>query len=67
MERSDAVEIGVAVGSVGIFVAALAYVGTTYGTNGDIAADGALPLVGAISLFVVVMAAAGLYLARQDS
>jgi|AntDeeMinimDraft_4_1070355.scaffolds.fasta_scaffold24296_2 lipopolysaccharide export LptBFGC system permease protein LptF len=67
MERSDVVEIGIAVGSVGLFVAALGAVGTMYGTGGSIAADGALPLVGALVLFVLVMAAAGLYLSRQDS
>ena len=67
MERSDVVEIAIAVGSVGLFVAALAVVGTMYGTDNSIAADGALPLVGALVLFVVVMAAAGIYLAGQDS
>ncbi|QSG13813.1 DUF7472 family protein [Halapricum desulfuricans] len=35
MERSDAVEIGVAIGSVAIFVAALAVVGTLYGASGS--------------------------------
>jgi len=67
MERSDVVEIGIALGSVGLFVAALAVVGSMYGTDDSIAADGALPLVGALVLFVVVMALAGLYLARQNS
>lgn len=67
MERSDVVEIAIAVGSVGVFVAALAVVGSMYGSDGGIAADGALPLVGALVLFVVVMAAAGLYLAGQDA
>ena len=67
MERSDVVEIAIAVGSVGLFVGALAVVGTMYGTDNSIAADGALPLVGALVLFVVVMALAGLYLAGQDS
>jgi len=67
MERSDVVEIGIALGSVGLFVAALAVVGSMYGTDNSITADGALPLVGALVLFVVVMALAGLYLAGQDS
>ncbi len=35
MERSDVVEIGVAIGSVVIFIAALAVVGTLYGASGS--------------------------------
>ena len=34
MERSDVVEIGVAVGAVGLFIVALAAVGTLYGASG---------------------------------
>lgn len=67
MEREDVVEIAIALGSVGLFIAALAVVGIVYGTDGTIKATGALPLLGAITFFIVVMGAAGFWLAEQDN
>ncbi|MEF8826076.1 MAG: hypothetical protein V5A27_07020 [Halapricum sp.] len=34
MERSDAVELGIAIGSVGLFILVLAVIGTVYGAGG---------------------------------
>jgi hypothetical protein len=67
MERDDAVELAIAIGGVGLFVAALAVVGATYGTESgqSIQAAGRLPLVGVMVLFVVSMGIAGFWLAER--
>jgi hypothetical protein len=65
MERDDAVKIAVAVGGVALFIAALAVVGMTYGTGETIQANGALPLLGAVTLFIIAMGVAGFWLAER--
>lgn len=67
MEREDVVEIAIAVGAVGLFIVALAVVGAQYGTPNVIGPEGALPLLGTVVLFIVVMAIAGFYLAEKDN
>jgi hypothetical protein len=58
IDRETILQILVSAGAVALFVVALAVV---TGANG-----GGLAVVGAIVLFIVVMAVAGLWLERQD-
>ncbi|UPW01433.1 hypothetical protein M0R88_04850 [Halorussus gelatinilyticus] len=57
-------EILVGAGSVGVFIALLVGVGTTYG-NGGLTQTGALAVVGVIVLFVLLMTGVGLWMSRQ--
>jgi hypothetical protein len=65
MEREDAVEIGVAVGGVAVFILALVVVGLLYGNGDTIGADGGLPLVGAVAVFIIAMGIGGFWLAER--
>jgi hypothetical protein len=57
-------EILTGVGSVGLFIALLAWVGATYG-NGSLTQTGALAVVGVIVLFVLLMTGVGYWMAQQ--
>ena len=57
-------EILVGVGSVGLFVALLVWVGMTYG-NGSLTQTGALAVVGVIVFFVLLMTGVGYWMAQQ--
>ncbi|WP_115863139.1 DUF7472 family protein [Halorussus litoreus] len=57
-------EIVVGVGSVGLFVGLLYWVGTTYG-NGGLSETGALAVVGMIVAFVLLMTGVGFWMSRQ--
>lgn len=51
--------------AVGFFIVLMIGIGVTY--NGqELAPEGGLALVGAITLFVLVMGGIGVYLARKD-
>lgn len=52
--------------TVGLLVAAFIAIGATYGGEGGFSEMGGYALIGAIAAFVLVMAGAGLYLARSD-
>lgn len=56
-------KIGVSVAVVGVFVALVLVIGFTFGTGGSLSGIGGLALVGAIVLFIVLMAAVGFVLA----
>lgn len=64
VERETVVEIAVSVGSVGLFVLLIVSVGVLFGTDGGFTETGALALVGAIVVFVLVMAGVGVALDR---
>ena len=66
VDRETAYQLLLAGGAVGLFIAGALYVGTTYGTNGNLTAEGGTVLVGTIGAFVVLMLAAGLFLERLD-
>jgi hypothetical protein len=57
-------EILVGVGSVGLFVAVLLWVGATYG-DGGLTQTGALAIVAAIVFFVLLMTGVGYWMAQQ--
>lgn len=61
-ERGRLIELVVSVTIVGLFIGLLIAVGTQFGQDG-LSADGGLALVGAILLFILVMAGVGLGLA----
>ncbi|ADJ13802.1 DUF7472 family protein [Halalkalicoccus jeotgali] len=63
VDRETVAEIVVSVGSVGLFVAVLVGIGTTYSQDG-LSADGGVALVGAITAFVVLMTLVGFGLAH---
>lgn len=67
IERETVVEIAVSVAAVGLFVLLIVAVGVSYGIDapGGFSDTGALALVGAILLFVLVMAGVGVALDRQ--
>lgn len=62
VDRDTLVEIAVSVGAVGLFVAVIVTIGSVYNNSG-LSEDGAIALVGAIVLFVIVMSAVGVGLA----
>lgn len=62
VDRETVVEIVVSVGAVGLFVAVLVGIGSTY-NDGGLSADGGLVFVGAITAFVVLMSLVGVGLA----
>ncbi|WP_132058941.1 DUF7472 family protein [Halorussus amylolyticus] len=65
VERETIRDIAVSVGAVGLFVAALAWVGLTYGGNG-LTETGAIAVVAAIVLFVFLMTGIGVWMAHQQ-
>ena len=62
VDRDTLVEIVVSVGAVGLFVAVIVAIGSVY-NEGGLSEVGALALVGAIVLFVILMSAVGVGLA----
>lgn len=58
-------QIVLAVGAVGFFIALIVAIGTAF-SGEALATTGALALVGAMVLFVLVMGVVGIYLARQE-
>ena len=66
VDRETVYQLVLAGGAVALFIAGSLYVGSTYGTNGDLTAEGGTMLVAVLGFFVVLMLAAGLYLERQE-
>ncbi|WP_122088126.1 DUF7472 family protein [Halalkalicoccus subterraneus] len=62
VDRGTIAEIVVSVGAVGLFVAVLIGIGTTY-NQGGLSADGGVVFVGAITAFIILMSAVGIGLA----
>jgi len=55
-------KIAVSVGAVVVFIALLVAIGARFSTNHNLSETGAYYLVGVMTLFVVLMAGAGVYL-----
>jgi hypothetical protein len=66
IERETVVEAAVSIAGVFVFIAAVTVVGTRFNSNGGLTATGGLAMLGAIVLFVLVMAGVGVWLAGQD-
>ncbi len=58
-------KIAVSVGAVVVFVGLVIGVGVTYATNHVLPTMGSYALVGVLAVFVVLMAAVGVYLDRR--
>ena len=67
MERETVIEIVVSVGAVGLFLAAIVAIGTTYGEGGLLGEQGGTALVGAIAAFIVLMSLVGYWLSGRTS
>lgn len=65
LERERVVEIVVAVGGVGLFIALVVVIGLLFG-DGGLSETGAFALVGTIIAFIVVMTGVGFWLAGQE-
>ncbi|PSQ02428.1 hypothetical protein BRC94_01670 [Halobacteriales archaeon QS_5_70_17] len=63
-ERETVVEIAVSVVSVGLFIAVIVGIGSTYNSDG-LTNAGALALIGAIAGFVVLMSLVAYFLAGR--
>jgi len=63
LEEGMVRKIAISVAAVGLFVAFVVGIGTTY-NDGGLGSTGGLALVGSIVLFVVLMAGVGLFLSR---
>jgi len=63
LEEGMGRKIAISVGAVGLFVAVVVGIGTTY-NDGGLGSAGGLALVGSIVLFILAMAGVGLFLAR---
>jgi hypothetical protein len=66
LDAETRMQIAVSLVGVGIFIAAATIVSMMYRTNGHIDPQGGMALVGVLLLFIVVMGAAGLWLAHSD-
>lgn len=64
LDRETVTEIAVSVVSVGLFIAAVVVVGSTYNSDG-LSGDGAFALIGAIAGFIVLMTVVAVFLSRQ--
>lgn len=64
VERETMIEIAVSVLAVGLFVVAIVAIGNATGGQQPTSAGG-LALVGAVFLFILVMAGIGLFLERR--
>lgn len=64
VERETLVEIGVSVVAVLVFVAAVSYVGATYGGD-HLSAEGATMLVASVVGFILLMTVIGVFLSRR--
>jgi hypothetical protein len=63
LEEGMVRKIAISVAAVGVFVAFIMGIGTTY-NDGGLGSTGGLALVGAIVLFILLMAGVGLLLDR---
>jgi hypothetical protein len=61
LEEGMVRKIAISVGAVGVFVAVVVGIGSAY-NDGGLGASGGLALVGAIILFILLMAVVGLVL-----
>lgn len=66
LDAETRMQIAVSLVGVGIFIAAATVVSMMYRTNGHIAPQGGMALVAVLLLFIAMMGAAGLWLARAD-
>lgn len=66
LDRETVYQVLVSFAAVGSFIGVAILVTDTYQTNGNISSQGGLALLGAIVLFIFLMAGAGLWLERQD-
>jgi ABC-type nickel/cobalt efflux system permease component RcnA len=66
MDRETVWQVGVAVGAVLLFLGILVAVSSTFAANGNITATGGFALVGAVTVFILVMNGAGLWLERME-
>lgn len=64
IERETLIEIVVATGAVGLFIAVLLTVGAQF-EQGGFTGEGAYLLIGSIAFFVILMAVVGYWLAGQ--
>ena len=67
LERERVIEIVAAVGAVGLMIATMMWVGSTYATDGALTDDGGMLLVGSVIFFILLMAAVGVVLAYTVS
>jgi len=66
IDRETILQVLVSTAAVALFIGAAVVVTETYSTNGNITGQGGIAMVGAIVVFIVAMAGAGLWLERQD-
>ncbi|WP_435067820.1 DUF7472 family protein [Haloplanus sp. C73] len=62
LEEGMVRKIAISVGAVGLFVALVLGIGTTF-NDGGLGSTGGLALVGSIVVFILVMAGVGIFLA----
>lgn len=66
VDRETVHQLLLAGGAVTLFIAGAVFVGSNYGTNGDLTAEGGTMLVATIGFFILLMLGAGLWLERQE-
>ena len=64
LDRETVTEIVVSVVAVGLFIAAVVFVGGTYNADG-LSSEGAFALIGSIAGFVLLMIVVAVFLSRQ--
>ncbi|MWG34714.1 DUF7472 family protein [Halomarina oriensis] len=64
LDRETVTEIIVSVVSVGLFIAAVVFVGSTYNSEG-LTNQGAFALIGSIAGFILLMTVVAVFLSRQ--
>lgn len=66
IDREMLIQIGVSLVGVGVFIGAIVLIGLFFTDNG-LTEQGALGLIGAIILFILVMTALGYWLSARES
>ena len=66
IDRETALQVGVSLGAVLMFIGAALFASSAYGENGHLSETGGYVLVGAIAGFVLFIAIAGFWLSRQE-
>lgn len=67
LEREQLIEIAVSVLWVGLFIAAMVYIGVTYTESGELTGEGPVMLIALMIGFVVVMTGTGYWLSGREA
>lgn len=66
IEQETLIELGISAFGVGLFIIGVVFIGLTF-SDGGLAGQGGLALIGLIVFFILVMTAAGYWLSARET